>query len=87
MDTLQVYITAECWTCDESQRLAVEIATQFPALKVEILDLNRVERPSTVFAVPTYLFNGRLLFLGNPTYEQLQTTLRQATQSPTYNDE
>jgi hypothetical protein len=36
------------------------------------------DRPDEVFAVPTYLLNGRTIYLGNPTCEDLRQTLRDA---------
>ena len=66
MVKLQVYITENCWTCAESRHIASEIAEEFPQVQVEILDMTRAERPDNVFAVPTFLLNGRVVSLGNP---------------------
>ncbi len=66
MVKLQVYITENCWTCAESQLIAAEMAGEFPQINVEILDMTRAKRPDNVFAVPTFLLNGRVVSLGNP---------------------
>ena len=75
MVTLQVYIAETCWVCAEAQRIVADVAPRFPEVKIELLDLNKVERPAAVFAAPTYVLNGRVIFLGNPTRQQLQQKL------------
>lgn len=79
MVKLQVYIADDCWTCEETKRIVADMASQFPELAVELLDLNEVERPDEVFAVPTYLLNGRVISLGNPTRQELRQKLVDAS--------
>lgn len=78
MITLQVYVVDECWTCDEARRLAAAIAAEFPDVAVELLDLRTNPHPDSVFAVPTYLLNGRVIALGNPYPADLRARLTQA---------
>lgn len=76
--SLQVFVSDDCWTCRESRRLVAEIAPEFPQVQIELLDLHSAQKPVTVFAVPTYVLNGRVISLGNPHLADLQRTLRAA---------
>jgi hypothetical protein len=53
---------------------------RFPALEVEVVDLSRteVDRPDYVFAVPTFVLNGRVLSLGNPRRSRLLAAVESA---------
>ena len=75
MVRLEIYVTEDCWTCEESRRLATQVETQLPWVDVELVDLNKPDRPSNVFAAPTYLLDGRVIFLGNPHWNELQEKL------------
>ena len=79
MMKLQVYISDDCWTCEETRRIVADIRPQFPQIQVELLSLNEVKRPPTVFAVPTYVLNGRVIFLGNPIRDELRSKLHSAS--------
>jgi len=78
MVKLQVYVSEECWTCAESRRIVAEIAPQFPEISVELLDMDSSNRPEHVFAVPTYVLDGRVISLGNPYRDQLRQEIRDA---------
>ncbi|NCF64379.1 MAG: hypothetical protein GWP61_00295 [Chloroflexi bacterium] len=78
MVKLQVYVREDCWTCAESQRIVSEIAPQFPQIAVELLDLESTNQPENIFAVPTYVLDGRVIFLGNPYREQLRQEIQDA---------
>lgn len=69
---LEAYVADCCYGCQEARALAHDISTRFPDLAVQIIDLDEpgAERPSAVFAVPTYLLDGELLWLGNPSREE-----------------
>lgn len=71
--TLQVYVAEHCWTCDEATRLADAVRRRFASVRIEIIDLDRdgVTPPASVFAVPTYVLDGRTISLGNPTPDEL----------------
>ncbi len=75
MHKLQVYVAEDCWSCRETHRIVADISPQFPQVQVEMLDLENGSQPPNVFAVPTYLLDGRVIFLGNPTREQLRLKL------------
>ena len=71
MTKLDVYIEDACWTCAESRRIVAHVAPLVPDVKIELRDLNDRRRPAAVFASPTYVLNGKVIFLGNPTPEEL----------------
>ena len=72
--TLHVYIADDCWSCQETRRIVADIAPQFPEVRVELRDMNQ-DKPDDVFAVPTYVLNGRVISLGNPTRDDLRQKL------------
>jgi len=72
--TLHVYIADDCWSCQETRRIVADIAPKFPQLTVELREMGE-NIPDDVFAVPTYVLNGRVIFLGNPTREELKQKL------------
>jgi alkyl hydroperoxide reductase subunit AhpF len=71
MTALHIYITENCWSCEEAVRIVAEVAPLFPNVTFSMLDLQTNDHPEEVFAVPTYVLNGKLTYLGNPTREQL----------------
>ena len=75
MVKLQVYITDDCWSCAETRRIVADVSPRFPGVLVEFLDMTLSDRPDSVFAVPTYLLNGRVISLGNPTRHELSQKL------------
>ena len=75
MTKLKIYVTDDCWSCEESRRLAAEVRASVRNVEVELVDLNSGSRPSYVFAAPTYVLDGKVIFLGNPHWEELQEKL------------
>lgn len=75
---LQIVVTDDCWSCEESRRIAAETQARFEDVEVTLVDLHSDERPSSVFATPTYLLNGRVISLGNPRREELWEQLTQS---------
>ncbi len=76
---LEVYVARHCRGCGEAQRLAREAATRFPTVEVRVVDLDDGTRPpEAVVAVPTYLLDGRVAWLGNPAPEELFARLSEA---------
>ncbi|MBI3951964.1 MAG: thioredoxin family protein [Acidobacteria bacterium] len=79
---LQVYVASHCLNCAEARRLAQVAAQTFSDLVVEVIDLDQTPALSAdVFAVPTYVLNNRVCFLGNPSQEELFDLLRQQIRS------
>ena len=66
---LQVFVMPHCLGCETARRLAEQVRVQaLPHVDVRLVDLSvaGAVRPPAVFAVPTYLLDGRVLSLGNP---------------------
>ena len=78
MVKLQVYVKEDCWTCAESRRIVAEIAPQFPQISVELVDMETPNRPQDVYAVPTYVLDGRIISLGNPYRDELRREIKEA---------
>ena len=79
---LQIYVASHCASCGEALRLACVVAHLFPGLKVEVIDLDELPTDGTdVFAVPTYVWNGRICFLGNPSEQELCDLLADRVES------
>lgn len=74
MPVMYIYIESHCVTCAESRRLAAALARLAPTLTIELVDIDQpgANVPSEVFATPTYLLDGQVIALGNPTLERLQ---------------
>ncbi|HSG18529.1 MAG TPA: hypothetical protein VLE70_19705 [Anaerolineae bacterium] len=81
MAKLDVYISETCWSCDEAKQIVADIRPQFPSMPIELRGIDDEGRPSNVFATPTYVLDGRTIFLGNPTREQLRQKLIDAQNS------
>jgi hypothetical protein len=67
--SLEIYVMPHCLGCETARRLAERVrARALSHLDVQLIDLSApgTVRPRAVFAVPTYLLDGRLLSLGNP---------------------
>jgi hypothetical protein len=74
---LQIYITNDCWSCEESRRIAVDTQAQFQDVEVTLTELDQEESPPNVFAAPTYVLDGKVISLGNPRIEELWAQLAQ----------
>ena len=70
---LQVYIEAGCAQCERAVQLAQEVDDDYSQLAVRLIDIgDAAPRPDEVFAVPTFMLNGRVFSLGNPRQSQLR---------------
>ena len=74
---LDIYVAQHCGTCAYAYEVAAEIRRQFPHVQVRIIDLENTTEiiPEAVFATPTYLLNGQVWSLGNPSPAKVQETL------------
>ena len=74
---LEVYIAKGCFNCQQAERIANWVQNQLPHIAVRVIDLKEpdTQKPSTVFAVPTYLLNGKRISLGNPDRATLLQTI------------
>lgn len=69
---LQIVVSRDCLNCEQALEAAREIARRHAELEVQVIDLDREAVPEAVFAVPTYLLDGRVVSLGNPDLERLE---------------
>lgn len=72
MPILDVFVDGHCWGCDEARALVAKIRQHFPTLCVQLRERQMGKWPQEVFAVPTYMLNGRVISLGNPSFARLQ---------------
>jgi hypothetical protein len=74
-----IYVLADCANCEYAWEIAALIRREYPQVEVAVVDLaNPAEPvPDAVFATPTYLLDGRLWSLGNPSPEQVREHLDQ----------
>jgi hypothetical protein len=64
---LDIVVAPGCSGCDEARVVAPTLREQFPALHVEVIELDgRRPPPDGVVATPTYLLDGAVVSLGNP---------------------
>jgi hypothetical protein len=75
MAKLDVYVAEECWACEETRRIVADVAPQFPEVAIKLRDINNGNVPSRVFATPTYVLDDRVIYMGNPTREELKEKL------------
>lgn len=81
MVILQVFIDESCWSCAESRRIVEMLRPSFPTVRFQFSDLQNEPHPDTVFAAPTFLLDGRVISLGNPTPRRLRLLLEEAVSS------
>jgi hypothetical protein len=74
---LDIYVAKHCSNCAYAYEVAGEILRQFTHVQVRIIDMGNTTEaiPEAVFATPTYLLNGRVWSLGNPSPAKVQETL------------
>ncbi|MBX3049858.1 MAG: hypothetical protein KF753_00215 [Caldilineaceae bacterium] len=74
---VEIYVAEHCTVCAYAYEVADGIRREFPAVDLRIINLSqtREDIPESVFATPTYLLNGRLWSLGNPSPQDVQERL------------
>lgn len=70
---LEIYVADDCPICTETVNLANIIVNRYANLDVDLINLNNPDTicPDNVFAVPTFIYNERIVFLGNPSLQEL----------------
>lgn len=65
---LTIYVIRTCEICRYAREIADDIRRRYPHVQVRVVDLATTTEavPDAVFATPTYLLNGRVWSLGNP---------------------
>lgn len=75
---LEIYISSHCVMSDYTWEVIELIQQEFPQVELHVIDIAKAANlPDAVFATPTYLLNGRLWSLGNPSLEMIQAALGQ----------
>jgi len=64
---LEIYFEEDCRGCKQARKNADHVKSHLPQIHVSVIDIsdNVMPLPEKVFAVPMYLFNGQMLYLGN----------------------
>lgn len=65
---LAIYIAEHCEVCQYALEVAAWIRQSYPQIDLQIVDIHQTTEPvpESVFATPTYLLDGRVWSLGNP---------------------
>jgi hypothetical protein len=82
---LEIYVAPNCFGCETARDVARMVrALGWPDLEVRVLDLSEpgVSPPPAVFAVPTYVLDGRVISLGNPEQDWLLDQLTPSAPAP-----
>jgi len=73
---MTVFVSDHCFNCKDSLVIAEQIKQKYPHVFVNVFNIDNRARPDVdIFAVPTYALNGKVVFLGNPTDQQIDTLL------------
>ncbi|MCI0441415.1 MAG: thioredoxin family protein [Chloroflexi bacterium] len=77
LGVLQVFVTMGCRGCRRAQELVAWIRSIKPNLSIQVIDLAVYPDAGLglVFAVPTYVYNSRPIFVGNPSTQELRQWL------------
>lgn len=79
---LEIYVAEHCFPCDYAYEVAAQIQRDYPPVDLRIIDIGQVGTlPESVFATPTYLLNGRVWSLGNPSAEKIQQSFSPSMQA------
>jgi hypothetical protein len=80
--TLYVYTSRHCDVCRYAWALAAA-AERFPEMDVRVVDVDGgdAEVPEEVFALPTYVLDGRVVSVGNPDLNTVERALADVTGS------
>jgi alkyl hydroperoxide reductase subunit AhpF len=76
--SLAIYVSMHCPVCEYAFEVAAIIRHNFSKVQVCLIDIHGMQEiiPEAVFATPTYLLNGRLWSLGNPSLEKIYETFQ-----------
>lgn len=76
--SLVIYVAGHCPNCAYAETVADWVRRDFPQVQLHVVDVETTREPipETVFATPTYVLNNRVWSLGNPSFQQVTTTLQ-----------
>lgn len=79
---VDIYVAEHCAVCEYAFEVAERIEVDFPDVNLHVVDIAQSTEPipEAVFATPTYLLNGKLWSLGNPSPEDVQERLSAAVE-------
>ena len=77
---VDIYVVEGCRNCLFAKGVADDIRRDFPTVQVRVIDMSATSEqiPDAVFATPTYLLNGHVWSLGNPSPQDIQQRLSAA---------
>ena len=80
---LVIYVSSHCSVCAYAYEVSEDIKQRFPDVNLKLVDMESTTEPipETVFATPTYLLNGRVWSLGNPSPDMVVDTFSKLTQT------
>lgn len=80
---LEIFVASHCNICEYSKDVYENIRHRFPSVSIRMISVDQpgAEVPESVFATPTYLLNGRIWSLGNPSQAQIEQTFAASPQS------
>lgn len=75
---LRIYVADGCPGSPIARRLAEWLQAQAPAVPLEVVNIDDTSAsvPRHVFGTPTYTWNDRTLYLGNPSRDELLERVR-----------
>jgi len=70
---LRIYISAHCFGCDTAVQRAKRLRALRPEIPVTLVDIEApdAEVPPKIIGTPIYTWNDRVVFLGNPSEQEL----------------
>ena len=70
---LRVYVSAHCLACNTAIQRAKRLQALRPEVPVTVVDVEAsdAEVPRNVIGTPIYRWNDRVVFMGNPSEEEL----------------
>ena len=70
---LHVYVASHCRACVTTRALVNELRTMRPEIPIAMFDMDRADQviPALVIGTPIYLWDGKILFMGNPDLAEL----------------
>ena len=71
---LSIYVMQHCDGCAYAREVAEAIRLHYPRVCVAVVDIGQsgVTIPDEIFATPTYMLNGKVWSLGNPSDEMIR---------------
>ncbi len=76
---LILYADVGCVTCERSRALLDDIVLVYPNLDVQVVEVDETKPlPIEVIAVPTFVLQGQVISMGNPTLAELIALIGEA---------